>query len=83
MAPAASYDYMHLFGRVALGYIWARIARAALDKKKEQPGDGALLDAKLTTGRFYMEKMLPETGYRLARITAGADTMMSLPAEMF
>ncbi|CAN2535592.1 3-methylmercaptopropionyl-CoA+dehydrogenase [Methylocapsa aurea] len=80
---AASYDYMHLFGRVALGYIWARIARTALDKKKEQPGDGAFLDAKLTTGRFYMEKMLPETGFRLARITAGADTVMSLPAEMF
>jgi len=80
---SASYDYMHLFGRVALGYIWARIARAALDKKKDNAGDGAWFDAKLTTGKFYMEKMLPETGFRLARITAGADTTMSLPAEMF
>ncbi|MBU3889683.1 acyl-CoA dehydrogenase [Methylosinus sporium] len=79
----ASYDYMHLFGRVALGYTWARIARAALAKKKEAQGDGAWLDAKLTTGKFYMEKMLPETGFRLARITAGVDTLMSLPAEMF
>ncbi|WP_036292417.1 acyl-CoA dehydrogenase C-terminal domain-containing protein [Methylosinus sp. PW1] len=79
----ASYDYMHLFGRVALGYTWARIARAALDKKKESAGDGAWLDAKLTTGRFFMEKMLPETSFRLARITAGVDTLMSLPAEMF
>jgi alkylation response protein AidB-like acyl-CoA dehydrogenase len=77
-----SYDYMHLFGRVALGYVWARIARAALDKKAESE-DAAWLDAKLTTGKFYMEKMLPETSYRLARITAGAQTMMSLPAEMF
>jgi alkylation response protein AidB-like acyl-CoA dehydrogenase len=81
---AASYDYMHLFGRVALGYIWARIARAALDKKKEAPGDGATwYDAKLTIGKFYMQKMLPETSFRLARIAAGADAMMSLPAEMF
>ena len=47
-----SYDYMHLFGRVALGYIWARIARAALDKKKESASDGAWLDAKLTTGKI-------------------------------
>jgi alkylation response protein AidB-like acyl-CoA dehydrogenase len=78
-----SYDYMHLFGRVALGYLWARIARAALDRKKDEAGDGAWLDAKLVTGKFYMEKMLPETGYRLARITAGAQTMMSLPVEMF
>jgi hypothetical protein len=76
-----SYDYMHLFGRVALGYMWARIVRAALDAKAK--GDAAWLDAKLTTGKFFMEKMLPETGYRLARVTAGAETMMSLPAEMF
>jgi hypothetical protein len=27
--------------------------------------------------------MLPESSVRLARITSGADTMMSLPAEMF
>jgi hypothetical protein len=41
------------------------------------------MDAKLTTGRFYMERILPETALRLARISTGADTMMSLPAEMF
>jgi hypothetical protein len=41
------------------------------------------MDAKLTTGKFFMERMLPESSVRLARITAGADTMMSLPAEMF
>ena len=41
------------------------------------------MDAKLVTGRFFMERMLPETGARLARITAGADAMMALPAEAF
>jgi hypothetical protein len=41
------------------------------------------MEAKLTTARFYIERILPETKLRLARISAGADTMMSLPAEMF
>ncbi len=41
------------------------------------------MDAKLVTGRFFMERMLPETGAHLARISAGADTMMALPAETF
>jgi hypothetical protein len=82
-AGAASYDYMHLFGRVALGYMWARIAKAAFEKKARGPGDGKVWDAKLVTGKFYMERMLPETGLRLARISTGADTMMSLPEEMF
>jgi alkylation response protein AidB-like acyl-CoA dehydrogenase len=82
-AGAASYDYMHLFGRVALGYIWAQIAKASIEKKQREPANSDGVDAKLTAGRFFMERMLPETSLRLARITAGADTMMSLPAEMF
>ena len=31
-AGAGSYDYMHLFGLVQLGYMWAQIAKAALEK---------------------------------------------------
>ena len=42
-----------------------------------------IMDAKLVVGRFFMERMLPETALRLARIASGADTMMSLEAEMF
>jgi hypothetical protein len=30
-----------------------------------------------------MERVLPETALRLARIQSGADTMMELPAEAF
>ncbi|MBI3274378.1 MAG: acyl-CoA dehydrogenase C-terminal domain-containing protein, partial [Methylocystis sp.] len=82
-AGAASYDYMHLFGLVALGYVWLKIAKAALEKKARGDGVAAGMDAKLATGKFFMERMLPETSLRLARIVAGADTMMSLPAEMF
>ncbi|PPD43371.1 MAG: acyl-CoA dehydrogenase [Methylocystis sp.] len=82
-AGAASYDYMHLLGRVALGLMWVKIAAAALEKKEREPETAPIMDAKLTTARFYMERMLPETSLRLARITTGADTMMSLDPEMF
>jgi alkylation response protein AidB-like acyl-CoA dehydrogenase len=82
-AGAGAYDYMHLFGLVAMGYMWARIAKTALVKKGQGNGVAERMDAKLTTGRFFMERMLPETGTRLARISAGADAVMSLPAEMF
>jgi alkylation response protein AidB-like acyl-CoA dehydrogenase len=82
-AGAGSYDYMHLFGLVALGYMWAQIAKTALAKKAGGNGVAERMDAKLTTGKFFMERMLPESSVRLARITSGADTMMSLPAEMF
>ena len=82
-AGAGSYDYMHLFGLVALGYMWVKIAKAAMAKKAQEPSEAELMDAKLMTARFFMERMLPETRLRLARISTGADTMMSLAEEMF
>ena len=82
-AGSASTDYMHLFGLVALGYMWGRIAKAAIAKKAQGNGVAARMDAKLLTGKFFAEYMLPETATRLARISTGAATMMAMPAEMF
>jgi alkylation response protein AidB-like acyl-CoA dehydrogenase len=82
-AGAGAYDYMHLLGLVAMGYMWAKMAKAAEEKKRQGNGVAEKMDARLTTGRFFMERMLPETGARLARISSGADAVMSLPAEMF
>ena len=83
-AGAGSTDYMHLFGLVALGYMWAQMAKAA-QEKLANGADGAeeRMKAKLVTGRFFMERVLPETAAHLARIQTGADTMMALPAEAF
>ena len=82
-AGAGSYDYMHLLGLVVFGLMWAQIAKAALAVKAKGNGVAARMDAKLVTGRFFMERMLPETAAHLARITAGADSVMALPAEAF
>ena len=83
-AGAASTDYMHLFGLVALGYMWARMVKSAYAKLSEG-GDGAasFYESKLVTGRYFMERVMPETAAHLARISSGADTMMALPAEAF
>jgi alkylation response protein AidB-like acyl-CoA dehydrogenase len=77
-AGAASTDYLHLFGLTCLAYMWALMAKAAQPKA----GD-PFYDAKLLTGRFYMERILPETGAHLARLKTGAATMMAMPAEAF
>ena len=82
-AGAGSYDYMHLFGLVALGYMWCRIAEAALAKLPKANGSAARLNAKLVTARFFMERMLPETATRLARIEAGAGSTMELSDDAF
>jgi alkylation response protein AidB-like acyl-CoA dehydrogenase len=83
-AGAGSYDYMNLFGLVALGYMWCRMAEAARTKAASGAnGASARMNAKLVTARFFMERMLPETAAQLARIQAGAASTMDLPAEAF
>jgi acyl-CoA dehydrogenase len=82
-AGAGSTDYMHLFGLVALGYMWCLIAQAAKTKAASGNGAGDAMAAKLATGRFFAERMLPATTTHLARIKAGAASTMALPAEAF
>jgi len=83
-AGAGATDYMHLFGLVALGYMWCLIAEAA-KSKAGAGGDGAAdrMSQRLATGRFFIERMLPATATHLARIKAGAASTMALPAEAF
>jgi hypothetical protein len=83
-AGAGSTDYMHLFGIVALGYMWALQMKAVEAKLAAgADGDAGALETKRVLARFYMERMMPETGSRLAKISAGADAIMALPAEAF
>ena len=83
-AGAASTDYLHLFGLVSLGYMWGQMVKAAQTKLANGAGDAtSFYENKIVTGRYFMERIMPETGLRLARISTGADTMMALPAEAF
>ncbi|MDW5315276.1 acyl-CoA dehydrogenase C-terminal domain-containing protein [Rhizobium sp. PL01] len=83
-AGAGSTDYMHLFGLVVLGYMWAKIAKTAEEKLAEGAGDReAYLKNKLITATFFMERIMPETALRKTRIEAGADTTMALDAAAF
>ena len=82
-AGAASTDYMHLFGLVALGYMWGRMAKVAQAGLASGDGEAAFHDAKLATARFFMERIMPETSAHLARISSGSESMMALPAEAF
>jgi acyl-CoA dehydrogenase len=83
-AGAGATDYTHLFGLVVLGYMWCRMVAAARHKLAAGADSAApRLNAKVVAGRFFMERMLPETAAHLARIQSGAGSTMELPAEAF
>jgi hypothetical protein len=80
-AGAAATDYMHLLGQVLLAYMWAKMAEAA--QADANAADAGFLAGKQACALFFAQRMLPETGLRLARIATGAANMMSLPADLF
>ena len=82
-AGAGAADYMHLFGLVALGYMWCLMAQAAKTKTAGKDGGSDRMAQKLVTGRFFMERVLPAATAHLARIKAGAGSVMALPVEAF
>ena len=57
------------------------------EAKRELPIIGKIalgsLKNKLIMAKFFMERLMPETGLRKTRIEAGADTTMELAAEAF
>ncbi len=82
-ALAGSYDFMHLFGHVCLGLMWAHMGKACHEALGNGTTDRAFHEAKLATGRYYMARRLPATKMHLARIESGADTVMALTADQF
>ncbi|MEM7216308.1 MAG: acyl-CoA dehydrogenase C-terminal domain-containing protein, partial [Pseudomonadota bacterium] len=51
--------------------------------KEGANGSSEFHENKLMTGRYFMERIMPECTAHLARIQSGADSMMALDAEAF
>ena len=75
---AAATDYLRMFGLVAIGYMWCRMAETALAGSADN-----FRSAKLECARFYMAKIIPETGSLLVSITAGSKSVMALHEDAF
>ena len=80
---AASVDYLRLFGLTALAFMWARMVAISAPKAEELNGAGQFYRAKMQTARFFMERLLPQTGALLAAIQSGAAPMMDFEDAAF
>ncbi|MEQ1610574.1 MAG: acyl-CoA dehydrogenase C-terminal domain-containing protein [Hyphomonadaceae bacterium] len=79
-AGASSHDYLQLFGLTALALMWAKMAKAALERQ----GNGdRFYDDKLATARYYFERVLPDATSHLAKVKTGAAPVMALSADAF
>jgi alkylation response protein AidB-like acyl-CoA dehydrogenase len=78
-AGASSHDYLHIFGLTGLTYMWALMAKAAFAKAGTEP----FYDTKIKTGRYFIDRILPEITSHLTKVKTGAAPVMALGMEEF
>jgi alkylation response protein AidB-like acyl-CoA dehydrogenase len=81
-AGAAASDYLSLFGLTGLAYMWALMAKAAAAKVAAGTDDPFYAN-KLVTGRYFVERILPDGEACLVKLKSGSHVLMSLPVEAF
>ncbi len=80
---AASVDYLMYSGYVTLAFLWAKMAQTAQLKLKQETTEQAFYQAKITTARFYYDRILPRTRGLVETMQSGADNLMSLDEADF
>ena len=77
---AAAVDYLRVVGHLVMGFMWARMARLALDQiaqaEEEARRPEPFYQAKLQTARFYFARLMPETSTLMRRIRSGVEVLM-------
>jgi alkylation response protein AidB-like acyl-CoA dehydrogenase len=82
-AGAASVDYLRIFALVVMGTYWLRILKTSYAKLESDPSQKDFYLAKIQTGKFFFDRMLPEVQGRFGMLSAGAKPMMSMTEEQF
>ena len=77
---AAAVDYLRVVGHLVFAYLWARMAKVALEK--QHSGD-PFYTAKLHTARFYFAKLLPETAGLIRTARSGMAPLMAMDEAAF
>jgi len=82
-AGAASVPYLYTMALVSLGFMWARIAEAALGALASATSETEFYENKLRTARYFFSHMLPETTVHRMRVEAGSANLMAIDAAAF
>ncbi|MGF6872777.1 acyl-CoA dehydrogenase C-terminal domain-containing protein [Paraburkholderia sp. MM5477-R1] len=82
-AAGAATDYLRLFGLVALGAAWLRMAEASYRARDAQPQLAPFYNGKIGAADFYFRRLLPESEWRFDGVIQGARSLMTLAPAQF
>ncbi len=82
-AGAASYDFLSYSGYVTFAFMFARMADVSFAKLKAGDPDADFYKAKIQTGRFYFQRLLPRTRGLVVSMLSGAPNLMDMREQDF
>ncbi|MDN7130311.1 acyl-CoA dehydrogenase C-terminal domain-containing protein [Pseudidiomarina terrestris] len=68
---SVAVEYLHLLGYLIYGYLWLRMAKAALPLVAERP----YLSSKVKTAKFFMARLLPRFESLAAAVDDGSQSL--------
>ncbi|MDN7123811.1 acyl-CoA dehydrogenase C-terminal domain-containing protein [Pseudidiomarina sp. 1APP75-32.1] len=68
---SVAVEYLHLLGYLIYGYLWLRMAKAALPLVAERP----YLSSKVKTAKFFMARLLPRVESLAAAVDDGSQSL--------
>ena len=80
---AASVDYLMFSGYLTLGYYWLRMMITAHQAITAGTDDKEFYQAKIQTGTFYFDRILPRASGHSTCIKGGAKSMMAIDQNHF
>ena len=76
-----STDYLRMFALTSLAYVWVKYIDISNRKMNDDPK--GFYKAKIATGTFFLNKVLPETGALMSSIMSGASSYTKYEDDFF
>ncbi|MGJ8668048.1 MAG: acyl-CoA dehydrogenase C-terminal domain-containing protein [Oceanococcus sp.] len=81
---AAAYDFLMFSGYVTMGYFWAQMVAVAYEKLEHGGAETPeFYKAKIRTGEFYLDRILPRQLAHAEALTSGPRSIMALDNDHF
>ena len=77
----SAVEFLQMFSYVSIGYIWLKLLMISIEKNNDNSNE--FLKSKIATGKYYFNKVLPQTSFLKDHILSGSSNYNDYKDEYF
>ena len=77
----AAVEYLQFFSYISIAFIWIRMLKISIKKNNDKQSE--FLTSKITTAKYYFDKVFPKTSFLKDHILSGASTYNDYKDDYF